>query len=598
MANDVAVPTLRPPPPAADIVPGYRVRRLIGRGGMANVYLAVQLSLQRPVALKVMNPGYAADEALSQRFMREGRMLAALNHRNIITIHDIGVAGDLHYLSMEYVDGGDLRQRITGGIVPARALAYTEALASGLACIHARGIVHRDVKPANVLFRSDGIPALADFGIAKDLTRDHGATVAGAVIGSLAYLSPEQAEGAPLGVCSDIFSLGVVLFEMLAGRRSHTSGSNQISLAAIIRQLREPLPRLPPHLAAVQPLLDRMTAPDPRQRYGDCAEVVDAIRRLRRRDCGARRTAYSVTAAAAREQTGESYAVTEIRADDEHADNQLLCAVYHDYMANRLRVPSMPDIAARIRRAVDDPAMGPNEIARIVQADPALAAYLVRVANSAVYRGDREVQGAAAAVARIGLRATRDVVTSFTLRNVFTSRHRAIGLRMRALWKHSCVVGAVSAVLARHVPHIGADQALLAGIVYGIGRTVILRYAEYYAGLAADAAALDVALERMHAQVGAMVMRKWDMPEAFVTVALESQSWSRDPGPAVDLCDIVLLAGLFSHHGKPHAPGLPPIETVPAYRKLTASDVAPDFNVSVLHDARRELDELTRVLHG
>jgi serine/threonine-protein kinase PpkA len=260
-------------------IPGYKIERLIGRGGMAAVYLAIQESLNRPVALKVMLPGFADAPELSDRFLNEGRIIAALNHPNIITIHDIGIADDGHYISMEYVDGGDLRQRIVDGVTPEATLALLEVMGGCLHFAHQRHIVHRDVKPANILFRKGGTPLLTDFGIAKHLKEGIERTVTGTVMGSPHYLSPEQARGEPVDGRSDLYSLGVILFEMLTGEKPFR-GETDVSI--IFQHLQQPVPRLPAELERFQPLLDRMLAKQPAGRFEDAKAMLEFVRGMGR----------------------------------------------------------------------------------------------------------------------------------------------------------------------------------------------------------------------------------------------------------------------------------------------------------------------------
>ena len=153
-------------------IAGYRIEKQIGKGGMAMVYLATQESLNRPVALKVMNPLYADSAEFSERFLNEGRILASIHHSNIITIHDIGISGNFHFISMEYVQGGDLADRLKQGVSPDEAVNMVETIAACLDAAHNAHIVHRDIKPANILFRKDGHLLLTDFGIAKQLGAD------------------------------------------------------------------------------------------------------------------------------------------------------------------------------------------------------------------------------------------------------------------------------------------------------------------------------------------------------------------------------------------------------------------------------------------
>lgn len=259
-------------------IKGYKIQDQIGQGGMAIVYRAVQESLGRPVALKVMNPLYAENPHFTSRFLDEGRLLASLRHNNIMTIYDIGVCDNLHYISMEYVDGGDLKQRIREGIVPLTALDYVITIGSCLQVAHAAKIVHRDVKPVNILFRSDDTLLLTDFGIAKQLVGRKDLTAVGSLVGSPYYLSPEQALGGDIDGRADIYSLGILLYEMLIGKRPF-DGDSQIDVA--LKHIEGNLPPLPPTLSHFQPLVDKMTAKQVHDRFRDAANMIQAAQELR-----------------------------------------------------------------------------------------------------------------------------------------------------------------------------------------------------------------------------------------------------------------------------------------------------------------------------
>ena len=259
-------------------ITGYRIVRTLGRGGMATVYLAEQQSVQREVALKVMAAVLQGDEQFGERFLREARIAAKLRHPGVVQVHDVGICGEHHYIAMEYLPGGPVMGR-NGAARPVDfALRVASQIASALDYAGERGIVHRDIKPDNILLREDGAAVLTDFGIARasDASR---MTRTGAIVGTPHYMSPEQARGQPLDGRADLYSLGIVLHELLLGRVPYQASD---SLAIGIMHITAPLPKLPGEFAALQPILDRMLAKDPAQRYQrgrDVAAALDAVRR-------------------------------------------------------------------------------------------------------------------------------------------------------------------------------------------------------------------------------------------------------------------------------------------------------------------------------
>ncbi len=244
---------------------------------MSSVYLAVQESLGRNVALKLMNKSDSPTQ--SERFLNEGRIIASLDHRNIITIHDIGVVGEQPYISMEYLEGGDLEQRIMKGMSANEALNLVEAIGRCLDFVHHKGIVHRDLKPANILFHKDGTPILSDFGIAKQLEVDVKLTMDGTTLGTPAYLSPEQAKCEPLDRRTDIYGLGIILYEMLMGQKPYERDSY---IEIIKAHLSDPIPSFPLELRCYQGLLERMIAKDRDERFTTAGEMIEYIHELRK----------------------------------------------------------------------------------------------------------------------------------------------------------------------------------------------------------------------------------------------------------------------------------------------------------------------------
>ncbi len=246
---------------------GYRIESVIGRGGMGVVYRAFDVSLERPVALKLIAPGLADDERFRARFLREPKLAAALDHPNVIPIYEAGEREGQLYLAMRYVEGHDLRAALP--LAPERALDVLGQVAGALDAAHRRGLVHRDVKPANVLLDADGHAYLTDFGVSKRASAD---TTEAGLVGTLDYLAPEQIRGEPVDGRSDQYALACVLYECLAGApplRRETEGE---TLWAHLHD--EP----PPLRPALDPVLRRALAKDKEDRYATCGELVAAAR--------------------------------------------------------------------------------------------------------------------------------------------------------------------------------------------------------------------------------------------------------------------------------------------------------------------------------
>jgi len=259
-------------------IPGYRILRPIGEGGMASVFLAVQESLDREVALKVMAPALAANPEFAHRFLTEGKITARLQHPNLVTVHDIGHHGNVYYLAAEYIPGGTLKERIAeGGLGVGQILDIAGDIASGLDFAHQKGFVHRDVKPGNILFRNDGRVVLADFGIAKAMDGSNSSTVAGTSIGTPDYMSPEQARGEPVDGRADLYSLGAVLYEMLAGAPPYQAAD---AFTVALMHVTHPVPEVPEQFAWLQPLVSGLMAKDPAQRFNTGAAFVEAMHAL------------------------------------------------------------------------------------------------------------------------------------------------------------------------------------------------------------------------------------------------------------------------------------------------------------------------------
>jgi serine/threonine-protein kinase len=280
----------------------YRLEAKLGSGGMSTVYLARDDTLDRAVAVKVMHREMSEQADQLERFRQEARAVAKLSHPNVVAVIDAGEDGGHPYIVFEYVEGETLKQRINriGALDPQEALAYAIEIARGLTVAHARNMVHRDIKPQNVLIDSEGRAKLTDFGISRQLEQD-GMTATGRVLGTTDYVAPEQAMGHPVDPRSDIYSLGVVLYEMLIGQVPfHADSQVGVAMKHVNEELPDVQARRPEVSAAAALVVERATEKEPAERYQDVGEMIDDLS-----------TALEVEAARAGSTTGEATTILE-----------------------------------------------------------------------------------------------------------------------------------------------------------------------------------------------------------------------------------------------------------------------------------------------
>lgn len=258
-----------------DVLPslrGYEVLGELATSEISTVFLTRERGSGRPTVLKVLRQIHeSGSEMILTRFLQEFEIIARVAHPNVVRIYDLGVADDHAYIAMEYCSRGSLKRRITEGIHSDQAFAYLRAIAGALGALHAVGIVHRDLKPTNVMFRDDDSLALIDFGLAKQVHLRAELTGAGAIFGTPYYMSPEQGQGGELDARSDLYSLGVIFYEMLTGQKPFEGPT---AMSVIVQQREGPVPVLPPALSRYQPLIDRLLTKRPEDRFQSAAELL------------------------------------------------------------------------------------------------------------------------------------------------------------------------------------------------------------------------------------------------------------------------------------------------------------------------------------
>jgi hypothetical protein len=262
------------------IIRGHRCIRQVGSGGMCKIYLAESERAGTLVVLKVFSqvPDVSERFVGFDRFLQEYEIVAGLNHENIVRIYDLGVADDHAYIAMEHFPAGDLRQRMKAPLTPALAVGFLRQIASALDAIHSVGVLHRDLKPANVMLRADGTVSLIDFGLAKANENDISLTGTREIFGTPYYMSPEQGHAEIIDARSDLYSLGVVFYEMLIGRKPFNGAT---AMEVIYKHKRAELPDIAPEFAPYEGVLRRLLAKSPDNRYQSAGELLTAIAALK-----------------------------------------------------------------------------------------------------------------------------------------------------------------------------------------------------------------------------------------------------------------------------------------------------------------------------
>ncbi len=261
-------------------------------------------------------------------------------------------------------------------------------------------------------------------------------------------------------------------------------------------------------------------------------------------------------------------------------------------------IPSMPDVAIRISKAVNNPDATSTDIARVIQMDPALAARMIHIVNSPLYASRHRIDNCPDAVTRLGRATTRSLVLSFVLKNLFRTKHTLLRGRMSELWAHSRKVAAVCHVLARLGSKLDPDRAMLAGLIHDIGAIPILNAAKDYPSLIENPELLDKAVNRLQARTGALILQQWNFMDEFADVALQADNWVWDKGNTISYIDLVILGQLHAYIGTPRMQTLPRIDLTPAFHKLGNGKLTPQQSLKIIEKSKADIQAVEQLLDG
>ena len=295
--------------------------------------------------------------------------------------------------------------------------------------------------------------------------------------------------------------------------------------------------------------------------------------------------------------SASSYSINETVLDDEHEEDRILYELILELQQGNFVLPTLPNIALRIRETIADDNSSAEDIANVILADPAIAAKIVKAANSALYQRRTKAEDCKTAVVCLGTKVTTQLVTAFTLKELFKPKDKILVGHMKKLWEHSIEIAAISFVLARITPGFDAEHALLAGLIHDIGNVAILNKATDHPLIMDSEEHLDKVISKMHSQVSSSILRRWEFSDDFIDVAEETEDWLRNNNEKPDLVDIVNMAHLHSYIGTPYQRHVPIIDQTPAFKKLALGELTPKLSIKVLEKAHEKIAQTKALLH-
>ncbi|WP_455203759.1 HDOD domain-containing protein [Kaarinaea lacus] len=303
------------------------------------------------------------------------------------------------------------------------------------------------------------------------------------------------------------------------------------------------------------------------------------------------------------EETRFGEKVEDLYVSESIMNNRLFQDLYEDLVEDRLIIPTLPQVAIQIRNVVDEE-VEIRKVEMVIQTDPSIAAMLLKVANSALFRTGNPVKTIEQAILKLGLKMVKSLVISYSMKDLFQSDYPYINKRLQHLWVHSAEVASVSFVLARKLKTFDPEYALLLGLLHDIGMLPILSYAARYPDIANQPQLIDSSIEQLHAEIGAIILSEWRFTDDFVVTSKEADDWYRDTQSNADYCDLVLVAQLHSFIGKAKDSvtklvgnkAIPPLSDIPAFQKLGLETSGPEQSIAILADANQQLAEAKQIL--
>ncbi len=274
----------------------------------------------------------------------------------------------------------------------------------------------------------------------------------------------------------------------------------------------------------------------------------------------------------------------------------IVLKIQKELMAGQLNLPVLPDLAIKIKKQIDNPDISMKQLATYIEAEPALTAHIMCVANSALFHGVEKVQVLQAAMTRIGMQSISNLAFSYCTKSLFKSRNRASNQLLKQTWQQSTYCAALSATLSKHCKLFDPDRALLGGLMQDIGSLPIIDKLSDYPDTLEDPALVDEIIQRYSSQVGIQILSSWHFDDDLIEVVRSRENWQRDEHAEPDLADVVNVARLHCYIGTEKAQQLPSINQIPAYKKLPCGELSPDQSLEILKDAKQEIAEIQKLL--